>query len=61
MRSLWQDIRLGARMWAKNPGLALVNVVILALGIGVNSAVFSLVNALLSRRCLFRSLTVWRE
>src|SRR5262245_6314408 len=47
METLWQDLRYGLRAWMKNPGLGLLVVVTLALGIGVNTALFSVVNAFL--------------
>jgi len=63
MEALWQDLRYSARRLAKTPGFSLVAVLVLALGIGPNSAAFSIVNAVLLRSLPFnnseRIVSVW--
>jgi len=47
MNQIWQDVRYGIRMLLNKPGFTAAAVLVLALGIGANSAVFSLINAFL--------------
>jgi putative ABC transport system permease protein len=49
MKMIWHDIRYGVRMLVKKPGFTVIVILILAIGIGVNTVIFSVVNAVMLR------------
>src|SRR5262249_18818576 len=54
LETLWQDLRFGARTLRKNPGFALAAMLTLALGIGGNTAIFTITSAVLLKSLPYR-------
>ena len=54
MAAVLQDLRHGARLLARSPGFSLVAIIALAIGIGANTAIFSVINTLLLQRLPYR-------
>ena len=65
LETIWQDLRYGARALRKQPAFTLVAVITLALGIGVNTTIFSVINSLLLKPLPFpeaeRLVMVWQS
>src|SRR5262245_31467257 len=65
MQTLWQDLRQGARSLFKQPTFTIVTVITLALGVGANTTIFSVVHAVLLQSLPYRDadrlVSVWEH
>jgi putative ABC transport system permease protein len=65
MEKMWRDLQYGTRMLVKTPGFTAVAIITLALGIGANTAIFSVVNTVLLGKLAYRDadklVIVWEK
>jgi putative ABC transport system permease protein len=64
MNSIWNDVRYAVRSWTRNPGFTAVAILTIALGVGANTTMFSVINATLFRPLPFpeadRLMSLWK-